>query len=106
MSIRVNFKMGFLYFYMHTICHRSSDPFYIVSYIHKMGHYFFDTQYLAAKSPEMIHGTTGHFLPYSKKSHFLSKHCFRLRLNLPSSNGVIIVLYILCVQEVVTHLIY
>ena len=33
-----------------TVCPRSSDPFYKVSYYNKMGHYFLDTQY---KQPEM-----------------------------------------------------
>ena len=31
-----------------TVCPRSSDPFYKVKLLNKMGHYFSDTQYLLA----------------------------------------------------------
>ena len=31
----------------YTVCPGSSDPFYIVSQLYKMGHYFLDTQYLS-----------------------------------------------------------
>ena len=30
----------------HTVCPGSSDPFYVVSKLYKMGHYFLDTQYI------------------------------------------------------------
>ena len=31
---------------MHTVFPRSSDPFYIVKLLYKMGHYFLDRQYV------------------------------------------------------------
>ena len=31
------------------VCPRSSDPFYIVNVLYKMGHYFLDTQYVHKK---------------------------------------------------------
>ena len=37
--------MNFGKTYEPTVCPGSSDPFYIVSQLYKMGHYFLDTQY-------------------------------------------------------------
>ena len=34
----------------HTVCPESSDPFYEVSRLYKMGHYFLDTQYAVTHS--------------------------------------------------------
>ena len=35
-----------------TVCPRSSDPFYIVTYYIKWGHYFLDTRYKKEKNPK------------------------------------------------------
>ena len=45
--IRENIYILYIYIYVYTVCPRSSDPFFIVTYIsnlqYKMGYYFLDT---------------------------------------------------------------
>ena len=40
----------------YTVCPGSSDPFYTVRYLYRMGHYFLDTQYVLA--PNLIFFTS------------------------------------------------
>ena len=46
-----------------TICPISSDPFYIVTLLYKMGHYFLDTQY-----DNLCYSFK--YSPVDKKAHF------------------------------------
>ena len=39
-----------------TVCPGSSDPFYIVSQLYKMGHYFLDTQYMVYTARPALFG--------------------------------------------------
>ena len=66
---------------VNTVCPRSSDPFYIVTY-YKMGHYFLDKQF------DKIIVTT---------IHKINKLLLLLYVKLPGPQ------HILCVQEVVMN---
>ena len=84
-------KASSLYTCNDTICPRSSDPFYIVNFLYKMGHYFLDTHYF--QEHQKLHWKKHKKLCNYMKAASQEVDQFRLKLQL------------LYVQEVVTQFI-